>query len=439
MTITSVLFFTAALLCCNAQYHIPVIKFEAFAPKGLRVSIPAQDKVERFAIHLNIGNPIEEMEPGDISAYITKPSKGRFTYFDPEIQLNNSVVIYYWVFVQYDQMGFKKSGNPWKVDKLLDISEFEKNAEESCRNRTKVLGMGSVCPEKDIIYDTFSEHTIKSDIWTIEEYIPTKPDWPFNIYQQDPSVIQITDEHLRIAPKIKEANVNKVIDLGDRCTRTGKQCKTQNIGIWNPPVVSAQLRSTAAFCFGNITIRAKLPIGDYVYSEIYLEDINVPERRLIIAFVRGNANYEKDGNDIGGKVLYGGPQKNASDVMDFQSGISKYRSQEHIGKQWHIFEVYWTPKEIKLAIDKYNYGYYSSADIQDTGFHKDDMVRLVLGVGVAGPFAFPDGYTSSGRSKPYRSLSSRAIKTFISNKSVWESTWSNETNLQVDYVTVTSV
>ncbi|XP_066157981.1 beta-1,3-glucan-binding protein-like [Euwallacea fornicatus] len=439
MKITLVLFCVAVLVCSNAQYQIPEVKFEAFAPKGLRVSVPAQDKLERFAIHLNIGNSMEEAEPGDINAYVTNPSKGRFTYFDPEIQLNKDVVIYYWVFVQHDKMGFKKPVNSWKVDKLIDIREFESSTGAICYAQTKVLGQGKVCPETKIIDDTFSGNKIKPEIWTIEEYIPTAPDWPFNIYQKDPSVIQIIDEKLQIRPKVKEENIYKVIDFGDRCTRKGNQCKTQNIGILNPPIVSAQLRSTAAFCFGNITIRAKLPIGDYVYSEIYLEDIYVPERRLIIAFVRGNANYEKNNIDIGGKVLFGGPQTNASNVIDIGSGISKYCNEEHIGQQWHTFKVYWTSKEIQLVMDQQYYGYYSSADMQNTGFDKDNMVRLVLGVGVAGPFAFPDGYTSSGRPKPYRSMNNRAIKNFINDKIAWESTWGQKTKLLVDYVTVTSI
>lgn len=62
--------------------------------------------------------------------------------------------------------------------------------------------------------------------------------------------------------------------------------------------------------------------------------------------------------------------------------------------------------------------------------------RLVLGIGIAGPRFFPEGYTSSGRSKPYKNLGRDAIKNFAVNREKFINTWSEETQLQIEVVSV---
>lgn len=73
-----------------------------------------------------------------------------------------------------------------------------------------------------------------------------------------------------------------------------------------------------------------------LFPEIYLEDVTDPEKKIFIAFLRGNENYEKNGVDIGGKTLYGGIYINILEISNHRKGFP-----EHVGKHWHVFSVTW--------------------------------------------------------------------------------------------------
>lgn len=113
---------------------------------------------------------------------------------------------------------------------------------------------------------------------------------------------------------------------------------------------------------------------------------------------------------------------------------------------------------IELYLDNRLFGHYDSTAVRATEFDKEKFVsdvtrhhlvtmlviyhfqvRLVLGIGVAGPYHFPDGYTSSNKKKPYKTYSKNAVKSFVENKWSWHNTWNGDSQLLVDFVTVTAL
>ncbi|KAL1493410.1 hypothetical protein ABEB36_011470 [Hypothenemus hampei] len=413
---------------CRAKYRIPNLEFEVFKPSGLKVSLPAETGVELFAFHAKVNQPILQIEPGDISQDVKKSVNGKFTYFNPDVMLQKGDVLNYWVFVQHNRFGYRKDEQIWIVNEI------------SSNNETQDSVLKDLCIGNTIGNYTFKENFIDAKTWLIEEYIPGDPDWQFNIYKNSPDIIEVKNGVLHIKPKLQLENARIDLNLTKNCTRHGKECSRSYLSIWNPPIVSGQLRSVQSFCFANVTIKAKLPIGDYVYPEIYLEDVSNPRRRILIAFSRGNMNYERNGVDEGGKRLLGGPYINMKkpDKISGNSALRSYSSREHIGTYWHVFHMSWTPVELKLYIDDLLYGEYDSETLQREGFNKNLLMKLVIGIAAGGPYEFPDQYTSSGIKKPYN-LSRDAIKQFVNNQDLWKNTWSADTQLQVEYVYINAV
>ncbi|KAH1029824.1 hypothetical protein HUJ05_002984 [Dendroctonus ponderosae] len=394
------------------DYQVPTPTFEAFKPKGFRVSIPDDEKVELFAFHGKINKPIIQIEPGDFSQDVLKAVNGRFTYTDPNIKLKENDVINYWIFVQHDQLGFRIDEQSWTVDELRPIEEL--NEVSRCINpRITTEEPNKLCPGDEIIHDTFSGKAIDLNTWKVEQYIPEELDFPLNIYKNSPEIVEIVDDTLQIRTQLAQ-NFSQNINLNPGCTRTdnmfcAKSNRHQTV-MWNQPTVSGKLTSKRTFsAFVNITIRAKLPKGDYVYPEIYLQDVANPESLILIAFTRGNENYEKNGIDIGGKQLYGGPYNiSIKDAKNPHNYLAIYKNAEHIGNKWHTFRANLGPDGLNFYIDDQLYGRFSSVSSPYADFKQIEMVRLVLGIAVGGHSLFPDGYTSSGKEKPYKNLDSIA-------------------------------
>lgn len=71
-----------------------------------------------------MNQPIGLLEPGDINQDLLKATKNnRFIYLDPEIKLKENDTLYYWVFIQHDQLGYRKDNLSWTVNSN-NLTEF---------------------------------------------------------------------------------------------------------------------------------------------------------------------------------------------------------------------------------------------------------------------------------------------------------------------------
>lgn len=68
-----------------------------------------------FAFHGKINKEFKQFEPGDFTEDIMEPVNGFFVYDNPNLQIKVGDVIYYWIFVQHDQLGYRLDNQTWHV------------------------------------------------------------------------------------------------------------------------------------------------------------------------------------------------------------------------------------------------------------------------------------------------------------------------------------
>ncbi|CAH0546477.1 unnamed protein product [Brassicogethes aeneus] len=421
-TVFSVLIVNLGLVKC--EFSVPNLQFEAYEPKGFRVSIPADDGVQLFGFHGNLNKKISQIEPGDLSEDVTRPENSIWSYNNKDQALQVGDTIHYWVFVQHKYLGYRKSGE-LKVDRLIKPSENQCNAAN-----TLVNGGSKGCINQVIFEDEFGTG-IDSNKWTVEHYIPNQgPDYEFVSYQS--SACQVIDNKLKITPTVlTKQELGQSLDLKKGCTRSDiTECVQKFGAIFLPPIKSGKLTSKFKFTYGTVEIKAKLPTGDWIYPEIYLEMNSNQKERIYIAYARGNKALNFNGENIGGSCLYGGPDESLS-FRKFAS-LQKQKSQKAFTEAIHVYKVSWTPEKIELYVDGAKYG-----ETTLTPAFKNSA-QLVLGVGVGGINDFPEGSTSNGYSKPWKNSDRDMFKDFYNQTSNWKSSWT-DSSLLVDYVKIRAI
>ncbi|CAH2090815.1 unnamed protein product [Euphydryas editha] len=142
------------------------------------------------------------------------------------------------------------------------------------------------------------------------------------------------------------------------CRCTGRVCNVKGTALdILPPVVSGRLSSKFYFTYGEVEIRAQMPIGDWLYSEFLLESyskkygtLNYASGALKIATVFGNKKLSDP--LYTNKVLRGIALTNAvcKPVLE--------RTKEIVNGTWsdkfHIYSVKWKPGELYNYTHMYN-------------------------------------------------------------------------------------
>ncbi|XP_026479841.1 beta-1,3-glucan-binding protein [Ctenocephalides felis] len=427
---------------------------------------------------------MEGLESGQWSRDILVPKEGRFVFQDKNARLKIGDKIYFWTYVDYfngiNKLGYRQDNGQWTVEEFVypngtRVSQFDVMVENkngrptqnpnsggsiivistttpnsvdnnNCRVRSAtVLNGAHACPGQLIFNEDFNDRTISRERWIREHKFTGPPDYEFVVYVNDDSNSYIENGKFIVKPslledKYGEGAVNYDLDLGNDCTgRKGtKECRSTafRAKIQNP-VLSARLRSKVTFRYGKITIRAKLPRGDWQFPELFLEPEDVqyddrPDRQLFpgqlhIARTKGR-------ND----VLSAG-------LMRFS--IDPYRSYDMINAtlrrnaldDFHDYTMEWTPAKIILSVDGIEYGTVHPRRLMDeseklafgTDFSKE--VNLIVGLGAGGINDFPDGTPS----KPWVNRDPKNVLEFWQNRDFWLPSWQNhQGQLQVDYIRI---
>ncbi|KAJ8911425.1 hypothetical protein NQ315_005958 [Exocentrus adspersus] len=428
------------LLClvsdfCYGEFVIPQVTLEAYTPAGFRASIPADKNTELFAFHGKLNKEISQIEYGDFNGDVKVAKNGYFTYYNPNLKLSEDDVVHYWFFVQNNQLGYRKDGQKWRVTELLP------EPGSGCQvSVTKVSDKTNVCKDKVVFEDSFTE-ALNEEKWTLEQYMPGYPDFEFVLYKKDPDVTFFKDGKLHIKPKLREDKEalmtmeNISVELGDGCTRPAN-CGNRTYLIKNP-VVSGRLETKITFTYGEFEVKAKVPSGDWLYPEIYLEDSQ--GKRILIAYTRGNKQLTGNaGDDLGNSLLFGGPVSNHKEPAR-SSKLSSYLHNAPLSQSSHTYKLRWTPGDIQLFFDGKRYGNINT-EPDFTGSNPSTF-KLVLGVGAGGLHDFPDGYKSNGDYvKPWINYKATQVSDFYHSRSSWYPSWSTEgRQLEVEYVKVTAI
>lgn len=113
-------------------------------------------------------------------------------------------------------------------------------------------------------------------------------------------------------------------------------------------------------------IKAKLPAGDWIFPEIYLEPKDKAygneSGKMWIAYSRGNSELIGNANDdLGSTLLFGGVVVHPREPHR-SKWLSSKRLNVPFNKEEHTFLLDWEPGSITLAIDGEEYGRITTSD-----------------------------------------------------------------------------
>ncbi|CAH1400518.1 unnamed protein product [Nezara viridula] len=338
---------------------------------------------------------------------------------------------------------------------------------KSCiRSHTLVQGR-TVCQGERLFHDSFLGNGLNGNVWTHEVFMPSEPDYEFVVFDNNPQSTYTSDGRLHI----------KLIPFEDTFVRSGKLELNRCTGRLHteecireakafsilPPIQSSRITTKNFFSFkyGKVLVRAKLPLGDWIVPEIWLE----PKRKIYgptyssgkirIAVARGNRDLISHNRErIGNNMLESGILMGTAERVRGRTVISDNPSGWY--KQFHNYTLIWGPDNISFEVDGENredllpergslselLGFDSSESaIWQNGSPIapfDQEFYISLGLSVGGMKDFPDGcITGESHSKPWKNEAVKAMVNFWQDRDNWLSSWNDHySQLQVEHVSV---
>uniref|UniRef100_A0A023F500 Putative beta-1 n=1 Tax=Triatoma infestans TaxID=30076 RepID=A0A023F500_TRIIF len=335
---------------------------------------------------------------------------------------------------------------------------------KNCIQSTTVVNGKTVCRGEMVFKDDFV-NAISNDKWTYEVKMPWIPDYEFIIFQKKEQNAFIKNGKLYLKPTLLEDEFVRRGRLElHRCTGMpySEECVRQaaTFSIL-PPIEAARIntKDSITFKYGIIQVRAKLPLGDWIIPEIWLE----PKRKLYgpsyasgrirIAMARGNKNLLAGDQDIGNRQLESGVLMGVGENIRGRTIIRDKIDGWH--KHFHNYTLIWTPDNLQFLVD----GQHEES-IMNPGTTLAELVEfdentaitwksgtriapfdqefyLSLGISVGGMRDFPDESTSAGHEKPWRNLAVKALLNFWQDRHHWRNTWDDERSaLQIEHVRI---
>lgn len=444
--------------------------------------------IELFVFHGRTNRALKVNEPGEIHGEVTTADKdGRWTFLNDEKRLIIGDVINYWIYVQHNGLGYRLDNQQFtvrafneEVQQAVVILDKPLPPPIICElsETTKANGV-TVCKGSVIFEDHFE--TVDYAKWEpVTIFSSEYEDAEFNTYQNRTDNYYVKNGMLVIAPTLQQDvpgfNASQIrsgkLDFGARCTidvlpNNPRDCVRQGRGAYIlPPVVSAKLRTkrSLTFRYGEITVRAKVPKGDWLFPEFYLESADrvygphfFASGQMRMGFVRGNSRLTFNGNDIDGTQLSG-----VLVLVNPQEKRSKWtrttQSATHWGDDFHNYTLTWTPQAIRMSVDGLLYANFRDPFCAQPGNCEkiphsemwkrggplapfDQNFYISLGVGVGGLGDFPDGALNGvgGRAKPWENTDPQSERLFYADLNNWKATWTDQSMLQVDYIKVTAL
>lgn len=345
---------------------------------------------------------------------------------------------------------------------------FKPSSSNCNRSITEVRGK-KVCKGEVIFYDDFSSGSqINSYKWAHEVIMPWTPDYEFVVYRKNYRNCFIKNGKLYIKPTLFDDNFVKRGSLElESCTGLlhSEECRRQG-ATYNiiPPIESSRLTTKESFSFkyGIIQVRAKMPRGDWIVPEIWLEPKQreygtgaYASGRIRIAMARGNQNLEYNGIEIGNRQLEVGVLMGVDENIRARTIIRD--KADGWWRSFHNYTLIWTPDNMRFLIDgqfeesllRQGTPLYQVAGFdEDVGrlwkkgsliapFDKEFFVSLSLSVG--GMRDFPDDCSSAGHEKPWKNFAVKAMASFWEDRKYWYNSWTDDSELQIEHVMVTAL
>lgn len=207
-----------------------------------------------------------------------------------------------------------------------------------------------------------------------------------------------------------------------------------------------------AFKYGKLEIRAKLPLGDWIWPALWL----LPKGdtygywpksgEIDLMESRGNRNLIQNNENIGVKKV--SSCLHFGDSPNLRSSQCGSTSGDRFGTTFNRYQLIWTRNVIQFGINDKIYRTISPYEgiwkLGGFSFNPwpngskmapfDKEFYVVMNAAVGGDY-FPDNAWNPD-AKPWRQGGPSAMTDFYKAKSNWYKTWGEEAALQVDYVRV---
>lgn len=103
------------------EYVVPEPQFEVYSSRGFSVSIPHEDGIELFSFHGNVNQPMNSLRAGQFSKDIVKRKDDYWVYENRIIKLEKGDVIYFWVMIIKNNLGYRYDNGHFVVEGMYTI------------------------------------------------------------------------------------------------------------------------------------------------------------------------------------------------------------------------------------------------------------------------------------------------------------------------------
>lgn len=453
-------------------YEVPPALVEPLSPHGLRVSIPDSENVTLFAFHGKLNEDFDggkEAGQEGMNIDITRKKNGRWTFINRNIKLKQGDILYYWLYVIQNGLGYERLWQSHTVTEFFDANNQPvtipdqhlvtppsvETTTKQCKTSHTTVNGSPYCSGK-LLFDAQFTNGMHKDLINIVQISGEENE--FVVFNKSDVNYYIQDGNLVINPTLLDENTEENftshghLDLSSSCTNSEVSddfCARRPYGrFFLPPVVSARVttKDTFWFRYGVVEIKAKLPQGDWLLPELWLFPKykrygQQSSGRMIIASSFGNRQLTSDGKETGNKRLFAGLQVNGT-ITSFTSE----KQEGWWGDDFHSFKMIWAPDRISFYADNREYGSWKSNDNSPflSGSDKEKIAPfneefyLVLGLQAAGSH-FPEGSVSNGHQKPWRMVQADLMKRFYDDRVNWLRTWGFGKQLKIKHVKVWSL
>lgn len=127
---TVVILFVLCNFRVKCEYSVPQPEIIVHTPSGFSVSIPHVPGIEIFAFHGNINRELIGLGAGEFSIDIRKHENGKWTFRNFHRKLRPGDVIYYWLFVIKNGLGYRFDGGRYRVPGGDDLPPITPGGQE---------------------------------------------------------------------------------------------------------------------------------------------------------------------------------------------------------------------------------------------------------------------------------------------------------------------
>lgn len=163
---------------------------------------------------------------------------------------------------------------------IIDIRPSATKPTTCPSSNSTVNGLRNFCAGAEIFFEEFTGDSLDTQKWSLERRIADEPDYEFVLYSSE-SLTTGGPNGLTIEPKLltdvfgpNSLSTDLVVN---NCTgpQHSMACvfDRRRIKTLPPPIVSSQISTSGkfSFLFGRIEIEAKLPTGDWIYPQLWLQ------------------------------------------------------------------------------------------------------------------------------------------------------------------------